>query len=149
MESPGQDTGVGSLSFRQGIFPSQGSNPGLPRCRWILHQLSHVSHAYYLVEDTGGGQGGLPSRGSWGATSRDLWGQQEPLPREAQASRGAAVLDEPGSGRGLEQWEQSPGRQWRRGMEGDKPGEGGVSDLHRCGQGPCQDGVCSDGSCHT
>ena len=25
----------------QGIFPTQGSNPGLPQCRWILHQLSH------------------------------------------------------------------------------------------------------------
>ena len=28
--SPGQNTGVGSLSVLQGIFPSQGSNPGLP-----------------------------------------------------------------------------------------------------------------------
>ena len=25
----------------QGIFPTQGSNPGLPYCRWILYQLSH------------------------------------------------------------------------------------------------------------
>ena len=39
--SPGQDTGVGSLSFLQGIFSTQGSNPGLPHCRWILYQLSH------------------------------------------------------------------------------------------------------------
>ena len=39
--SPGQNTGVGSLSFLQGIFPSQGSNPGLPHCRQILYQLSH------------------------------------------------------------------------------------------------------------
>ena len=38
--SPGQNTGVGSLSLLQGIFPTQGSNPGLPHCRWILHQLS-------------------------------------------------------------------------------------------------------------
>ena len=30
----------GSLSYLQGIFPTQGSNPGLPHCRWILHQLS-------------------------------------------------------------------------------------------------------------
>ena len=29
------------LSFLQGIFPTQGLNPGLPRCRWILYQLSH------------------------------------------------------------------------------------------------------------
>ena len=38
--SPGQTTGVGSLSLLQGIFPTQGSNPGLPHCRWILYQLS-------------------------------------------------------------------------------------------------------------
>ena len=39
--SPGQNTGVGLLSLLQGIFPTQGSNLGLPRCRWILYQLSH------------------------------------------------------------------------------------------------------------
>ena len=39
--SPGQNTGVGSCSLLQGIFPTQGSNPGLPHCRWILYQLSH------------------------------------------------------------------------------------------------------------
>ena len=39
--SPGQNTGVGSLSLLQGIFPTQGSNPGLPHCRWILYQLSY------------------------------------------------------------------------------------------------------------
>ena len=39
--SPGQNTGVGSLSLLQGIFPTQGSNPDLPHCRWILYQLSH------------------------------------------------------------------------------------------------------------
>ena len=39
--SPGQNTGVGSLSIFQRIFPTQGSNPGLPHCRWILYQLSH------------------------------------------------------------------------------------------------------------
>ena len=32
---------VGSLFPFQGIFPSQGFNPGLPHCRWILYQLSH------------------------------------------------------------------------------------------------------------
>ena len=30
--SPGQNAGVGSLSLLQGIFPTQGSNPGLPHC---------------------------------------------------------------------------------------------------------------------
>ena len=39
--SPGQNTGVASLSLPQGIIPTQGSNPGLPHCRWILYQLSH------------------------------------------------------------------------------------------------------------
>ena len=39
--SPGQNIGVGSLSLLQGIFPTQGSNPGLWHCRWILYQLSH------------------------------------------------------------------------------------------------------------
>ena len=39
--SPGQNTGVGSLSLLQQIFPTQGSNPGLLFCRQILYQLSH------------------------------------------------------------------------------------------------------------
>ena len=39
--SPSQNTGVGSLSLLQGIFPTQGSNPGLLHCRQILHHLSH------------------------------------------------------------------------------------------------------------
>ena len=39
--SPGQDTGMDSLSLLQGLFPTQGSNPGLLHSRWILYQLSH------------------------------------------------------------------------------------------------------------
>ena len=39
--SPGQNTGAGSLSLLQGIFPTQGSNTGLPYCKQILNQLSH------------------------------------------------------------------------------------------------------------
>ena len=39
--SPGQNTGVSSLSLLQGIFPTQELNPGLPYCRRILNQLSH------------------------------------------------------------------------------------------------------------
>ena len=39
--SPGQNTEVGSLSLLRGIFPTQGSNPGLLHCRRILYQLSH------------------------------------------------------------------------------------------------------------
>ena len=39
--SPGQNTGVGNRSLLQGIFPTQGSNPGLPHCRQILYKLSY------------------------------------------------------------------------------------------------------------
>ena len=39
--SSGQNIGMGSCSFLQGIFPTQESNPGLPLCRGILNQLSH------------------------------------------------------------------------------------------------------------
>ena len=39
--SPGQNTGVGSLSLLWRIFPTQRSNPGLLHCRQILYQLSH------------------------------------------------------------------------------------------------------------
>ena len=50
--SPGQNTGVGSLSLLQEIFPIQGLNPGLPNCRQIHYQLSHqgvcVQHAKLL-----------------------------------------------------------------------------------------------------
>ena len=38
--SPGQNTGVGSQSLIQEIFPTQGSNPGLQHCRQSLYQLS-------------------------------------------------------------------------------------------------------------
>ena len=37
--SPGQNTGVGSLSLLLGIFPTQGLNSGLPHRRQILYQL--------------------------------------------------------------------------------------------------------------
>ena len=40
-ESLGRNTGVGGYALLQGIFSTQGSNPGLLHCRWILYQLSH------------------------------------------------------------------------------------------------------------
>ena len=39
--SPGKNTGVGSCSLLQRIFPTQGLNPGLLHCRQILYYLSH------------------------------------------------------------------------------------------------------------
>ena len=41
MEFSRPEFGVGSHSLLQGIFLTQGSNPGLLRCRWILYHLSH------------------------------------------------------------------------------------------------------------
>ena len=40
-DSPGENTGVGCHFLLQGIFPTQGSNPGLPHCRHVLYHLSH------------------------------------------------------------------------------------------------------------
>ena len=43
--SPGQDTGVGSLSLLQGIFPTQELNQGLLHCRWVLYYLSYQGNS--------------------------------------------------------------------------------------------------------
>ena len=48
--SPGQNTRVSSLSLLQGIFPNQGSNPGLPHCRQILYQLSHKGNPRRILD---------------------------------------------------------------------------------------------------
>ena len=39
---PGKNTGVGCHFLLQGIFLTQGSNPGLPHCRQTLYPLSHL-----------------------------------------------------------------------------------------------------------
>ena len=46
-DAPGKDTGVGCHDLLQGIFPTQGSNAGLPHCRRILYWLSYqvLQHA--------------------------------------------------------------------------------------------------------
>ena len=41
--SPGKNTGVGCHALLQGIFPTQGSNPGLPHCRRIPYRLMLAS----------------------------------------------------------------------------------------------------------
>ena len=46
--SPGQNTGVGSLSILQGIFSTQELNPGLLHCSQILYQLSHKGNPRIL-----------------------------------------------------------------------------------------------------
>ena len=45
-----QNTGVGSRSLLQGIFPTQGLNPGLLHCRHILYQLSQQENKSELEE---------------------------------------------------------------------------------------------------
>ena len=52
-ETPGKpkNTGVGSLSLRQGIFPIQESNRGLLHCRRILYQLSSQGSPMNKSED--------------------------------------------------------------------------------------------------
>ena len=61
-DSPGQNTGVRSPSLLQGIFPTLGSKPGLPHCKWFLYQLSQRVNA---------------NIGSW-----------DPVPNAAQGSSG-------------------------------------------------------------
>ena len=48
-DSPGKNTEVGCHALLQGIFPTQGSNPGLPHCRQILYHLSHQENLRILV----------------------------------------------------------------------------------------------------
>ena len=50
LNSPGENCGVGSLSFLPGIIPTQGSNPVLQHCRQILYQLSHKGSCVYILE---------------------------------------------------------------------------------------------------
>ena len=40
-DSPSKNTGVGSQSLLQGIFPTQGSNPSFPHYRQSLYHLRH------------------------------------------------------------------------------------------------------------
>ena len=53
---PGNSTGVDCHFLLQGIFLTQGSNPGLPHCRQMLYHLSHQgspvwcnSHLWFSV----------------------------------------------------------------------------------------------------
>ena len=46
-DSPDKNTGVSCHTLLQGIFPTQGSNPGLLHCRWILYHLSHQGSPDY------------------------------------------------------------------------------------------------------
>ena len=47
-DSPSKNHGVGFHALLQGIFPTQGSNPGLPHCRRILYHLRHQESSRIL-----------------------------------------------------------------------------------------------------
>ena len=47
-DSPGKNPGVGYHALLQGIFPTQGLNPGFLHCRWILYHLSHQESSRIL-----------------------------------------------------------------------------------------------------
>ena len=47
-DSPGKNTAVGSHALLQGIFPTRGSNSGLPNFRQILYHLSHQGRPWLL-----------------------------------------------------------------------------------------------------
>ena len=47
-DSPGKNAEVGCHALLQGIFPTQGLNPGILHCRWILYRLSHQGNPRIL-----------------------------------------------------------------------------------------------------
>ena len=51
-DSPGKNTGVGCQALLQGIVPTQGLNPGLLHCRWILYRLSHQGSWWLTINRT-------------------------------------------------------------------------------------------------
>ena len=53
---PGKSTGVGCHFLLQGIFPTQGSNPGLSHCRQTLYRLSHQYNGKVLIRGRPMGQ---------------------------------------------------------------------------------------------
>ena len=44
---PGKNSGVSGHFLLQGIFPTQGWNPGLLHCRQIIYHLSHQGSPFY------------------------------------------------------------------------------------------------------
>ena len=50
-DSPRQNTGVGCYFLLQGIYPTQGSNSGIPHCRRTLYGLSYQGGPWYILEN--------------------------------------------------------------------------------------------------
>ena len=70
---PGKNTGVSCHGILQGIFPTQGLNPGLPHCRWILYCLTHQESLKSEINNTrpksGSHLGHTPSEGCRGEST--------------------------------------------------------------------------------
>ena len=50
-DSPGKNTGVGCCSLLQGIFPAQGSNPGLLHCKQSFYCPNHPGSPQGIVNE--------------------------------------------------------------------------------------------------
>ena len=75
MEFPGKNTGVGSHSLLQGIFPTRGSNLSLLHCRQILYHLSHQGSPRHVHGDAKSSASLYTGAGS-NLTDKD-WGEVE------------------------------------------------------------------------
>ena len=119
--SPGQNTGVGSLSLLQGIFPTQGLEPGLLHCRRILYQLSHrealstCNNAALHFTTILFQQPALLCMGEqtqvWlGNGKTHSWGTRKVLAGKASSNLGTESLTEPSRDRGEDMGRSVPGR---------------------------------------
>ena len=79
--SPGQNTGMCSLSLLQGIFPTQESNPGLPHCRWILYQRTQKGSPRILERliNLKWGRAGTACSGSVTCWVLAIWAQEDSM----------------------------------------------------------------------
>ena len=88
---------LGSFSLLQGIFSTQGSNPSLPHCRWILYQLSH--------------QGSDVEESAVRETQVRSLGQEDPLEKEMANHSSVLAWKIP--------WTEEPGRLRSMGSQWD------------------------------
>ena len=109
--SPGQNAGVGGLSLLQRIFPTQGSNPGLLHCRWILYQLSHKGNPRILEWVTYPFSRNLPNPGiEPGSPALQVHSLPTELFREAHNSMEKAMAPHSSTLAWKIPWTEEPGR---------------------------------------
>ena len=84
-EPPGKpkNTGVGSLSLLQWIFPTQESNQGLLHCRQILYQLA--------TREAPQRRSFCPNRASRVKGGTPVWGRPKPGPQGIEKAQGQAL----------------------------------------------------------